>query len=144
MTGVQTCALPIYIWEQENCGLFIDEGYMIAKSKAFVALLTQGRSKNIPLLTLSQRPRLVTPFAFSEADYLMIFRLSKPEDRKTMQDYVDQDISKRLPPYHSYWYDVTRDALTVLRPVPDREWIKAAIQGKLDALNTRQRSKQFV
>jgi hypothetical protein len=132
------------VWEHENIGLFIDEGYMIGKSQAFVACLTQGRSKNIPMITLTQRPRFISGFVFSEADYLMIFQLSKPEDRKTVQDYVDQDISGRLPKHHSYWYDVGDDKLVLLRPVPDREWIKSTIQGKIDALNKVQRSKQFV
>lgn len=137
-------ALLWHIWERENCGIFVDEGYMLRKSTAFVSLLTQGRSKNIPIITLTQRPRFITPFVFSEAEYLMIFRLTKPEDRKTVQDYVDADISERLPPYHSYWYDVARDQLVVLRPVPDREWIKSTIRGKLDALTSSQKSKQFV
>lgn len=132
------------IWEQENIGLFIDEGYMIGKSQALVACLTQGRSKNIPMITLTQRPAWITQFAFSEADYLMIFQLTTGRDKKTVQEFVERDISKRLPKHYSYWYDVAEDALTILRPVPAREWIISAIQEKLDALAKVQRSKQFV
>lgn len=132
------------IWDHENVGIFVDEGYMIGKSRAFIACLTQGRSKNIPMIVLTQRPRFITGFAFSEADFLMIFRLSKPEDRKTVQDYVDGDISKRLPEHWSYWYDVTRDALTILRPVPSREWIVREIKAKLSILEDRTTAKTFV
>jgi hypothetical protein len=132
------------LWDRENVGLFVDEGYMIGKSKAYVACLTQGRSKHIPVITLTQRPRFISPFAFSEADYLMIFQLTKPEDKKTVQDYVDQDISERLPPHWSYWYDVGKDQLAVLRPVPSRDFIIRTLGERLDSLNRTYRTKQFV
>jgi len=41
-------------WDQENIGLFFDEGLMVGKngrSRWMRALLTQGRSKHIPMIT---------------------------------------------------------------------------------------------
>lgn len=133
-----------YIWEHEYCGIFIDEGYMIGKSRAFIACLTQGRSKNIPMITLSQRPAWITKFVFSEADYLQIFKLTLAVDKKTVQEYVDRNIQKRLPPYYSYWYDVNREELAVLRPVPGRDFIVKTIRDKLVAMRIAHGSKQFV
>jgi hypothetical protein len=133
-----------HIWEHEYCGVFVDEGYMIGKSNAFIACLTQGRSKHIPMIILSQRPAWITKFAFSEADYLMIFQLRLPIDRKTVQEYVEADISRRLPPHHSYWYDVNQDKVVQLRPVPSRDVIINTFKERLIALNTRQRQKTFV
>src|ERR1700677_1297943 len=44
------------IWEHENIGLYIDEGFMLAKSNALDTILIQGRSKNVPVIMLTQRP----------------------------------------------------------------------------------------
>lgn len=133
-----------FVWEHENCGIFVDEGYRLSKSDAYQTLLTQGRSKHTPVITLIQRPRFVTGFALSEADFLMVFRVTKPEDRKTIQDYVDGDISRRLPRYWSYWYDVEEDQLAVLRPVPDRTQIVRKINDRLELMYRDTRAKQFV
>ncbi len=112
------------IWNAGKTGLFVDEGYMLDKSKAYRALLTQGRSKRIPIVTLVQRPVWVDRFAISEANHLHLFDLHDIRDRMTVQpllkgiDYVRDE----LEPYHSYWWDVGRKAAFTLRPVP--EWDK--------------------
>jgi hypothetical protein len=116
-------------WSQEDIGIYIDEGYMIPRySKAFQALLTQGRSKNIEMIMLSQRPVRCHPMMFSESDYLVVFRLNKPQDRETMQDAMSMNINKRLPEYNSYWYDVGRDKGFTLKPAPDRDDIVEAFE----------------
>lgn len=132
------------IWEQEYCGIFIDEGYMIGKSKAFEACLTQGRSKYIPIITLTQRPSWITRFAFSEADFFMIFRLTDRRDRMIVAEFVEQPTEKRLQKYNSYWYDVNQEELNVLRPVPDREIIKGIFNRKLAALEEKRLSKRNI
>lgn len=137
-------ALLWVIWEHEYCGVFIDEGYMIGKSKAYEALMTQGRSKNIPVITLTQRPSWISRFAFSEADYFMIFQLNDKRDRDTVQSFVGVDIEKKLPRYWSYWYDVSRDQVVRLRPVPGRDVILGKIKSKLAALEQRQVSRKVV
>src|ERR1700722_17334554 len=45
------------VWEQQNVGILVDEGYMIDRNdRWFNACLTQGRSRHIPMIILSQRP----------------------------------------------------------------------------------------
>lgn len=106
------------IWAAENIGLFVDEGYMLGHSRALQAVLTQGRSKRIPAILLTQRPSWITRFAFSEADYIQVFRLTDERDRKTVRSFVPYDSDKPLPEYYSIWYDVARDKIDLLRPVP--------------------------
>jgi hypothetical protein len=106
------------IWEAQNIGLFVDEGYMIGHSRALQAILTQGRSLNIPTMILSQRPSWITRFAFSEADFIQVFRLTDERDRKTVRSFVPYEFEKPLPSYYSVWYDVNQDRVTILRPVP--------------------------
>lgn len=119
------------IWEQENVGIYIDEGYMINRnSDALSALLTQGRSKHIPMITLTQRPVWLNSFILSESEFYQVFRLQRVQDVKKMADVVPADMSERLPEYHSYYYDVGRNQMNVLPPGPDAFAI-------LDTINTR-------
>lgn len=109
------------VLQQEETGLYFDEGYMIAtRNHAFNACLTQGRSKRIQMIVLSQRPTWMSRFVFSEADFFQVFRLNDRRDYETIQSMISVDIKKRLAAYHSHWYDVGADAGAVFAPVPDR------------------------
>ena len=107
------------IWERGRIGVYIDEGYMVSnKNRAFKALLTQGRSKHIPMIVLTQRPVWMSRFAISEADFHQIFFLADERDRDTVQSFIPYDVTeRRLPKYHSYYYDIGDDEFTGLNPV---------------------------
>ena len=120
------------VWKNEKTGIYIDEGYMVGKNNpAFRAILTQGRSKEIPAIILSQRPLWLDRFVWSEADYFQVFHLNTEDDRKTIARYLPVKSIDRLPEYHSYYYDVGADAIVTLRPVPDRDIIITAIGDRL-------------
>lgn len=120
------------IWVQENHGVHLDEGYMVPRnSKAFLALLTQGRSKNIEMIMCTQRPVMCHPMMFSESDFLCSFRLNKPRDRETINEYMNADVRNRLPEYNSYWYDVAKNKTFVLGPAPSREEIVGSFRHRL-------------
>jgi hypothetical protein len=94
------------------------------RSPAFQAILTQGRSKGIPVIMLTQRPIWVTRFAFSEADYIQLFQLTDRRDTKLVKEFMPLPIDADLPgPYYSWWWDNGRNFKAVLAPVPDREEI---------------------
>jgi hypothetical protein len=114
-------ALMWQIWQREHIGIFVDEGYMISpRSPAFQAILTQGRSKVIPVIMLTQRPAWVTRFAFSEADYIQLFQLTDTRDAKIVKQFMPLPIETALPaPYYSWWWDNARNYKAVLQPVPD-------------------------
>lgn len=84
------------LWKQEYCGLYTDEGYMIpgVRNPAFRALLTQGRSKKIEMVTLSQRPVWMDRFTFTEADFWQIFRLNGLDDRKSVSAIIGNQIDR--------------------------------------------------
>ena len=64
-------------WAQEYIGIYIDEGYMLPKlDRWFRACLTQGRSKLIEMIILSQRPVWMDKYVFTEANYFAVFKLS--------------------------------------------------------------------
>lgn len=118
------------IWEHGAVGVYVDEGYMVGKSDAFDAILTQGRSLRIPVILLSQRPVWLTRFAFSEADYFQVFHLTDTRDHDTVQSFAPLRLEKRLPRYHSWYYDVKRDRKVLFRPVPGEDDLMAAIEEK--------------
>lgn len=121
------------IWKRENTGVFIDEGYMVGRrNKAFLALLTQGRSKHIPMITLSQRPVWMSRFAISEANFHQVFFLADESDRDVVQRFIPHELSEKpLPRFHSYYYDVGNDTLTGLKPVPSPAEIFETFEEKL-------------
>lgn len=121
------------IHTQGHCGIFFDEGYMIPKkSKGLLAILTQGRSKHIPIITLSQRPTQINRFAVSESDFYVIYHLNDRRDRKTVEEFLPRQGLERRPEYHSYYYDVSQDNFLKLRPVPPPDVILAEIEQKLE------------
>lgn len=109
------------IWARGNIGIWIDEGFMLGnRNPALNALLTQGRSKNIEMIILLQRPVWASRFIFSEANYFAIFNLTQDDDRKHVRQFTNGRAIQLLPDYHSTWYDVQRQKGVVLGPVPDR------------------------
>lgn len=132
------------ILDKERIGLFADEGYMLpndGKSRAFKGILTQGRAKRIPVITLSQRPVNVSRFAFSEASHIVALDLNDEDDQKTVGRYTARDFLKwfppefaglkKLPDYHARWYGVKKDTRHVIAPVPPAEEIAASIDAQL-------------
>lgn len=137
------------LWNEGNAGLFVDEGYMIPGEKGgpFQAILTQGRSLQIPVITLTQRPVGVNRFVFSESNHKMIFELNDDRDKDVIReftpkgfiDWVPQGIGVKdphgdemlLPRFWSRWYDKRERSRFVLRPVPEASEIIDAIDGQL-------------
>jgi hypothetical protein len=120
------------LWNRGHAGVMVDEGYMVGRNnRAFRALLTQGRSRHVPMIVLSQRPVWMDRFVFSEAEYHQIFRLQHRKDREAVEQFVPADLEKRLPEYHSYYYDVGQNHVYVVRPVPSLQHIHETFRQRL-------------
>lgn len=124
------------VWQRERVGLYIDEGYMLPdKGGAFRGILTQGRSKHIPVIALSQRPVWVNRFVFSEADFYSVFHLNDTRDRQTVQSFIPAKTVTAgidsLEKYHSFWYDVSQNQLFQLSPVPGEDEIRERVHSRL-------------
>lgn len=115
------------VWGRRNIGLYIDEALRIPTSRkgAFEAILTQGRSLHIPVISLSQRPVDLTRYAFSEANHVAAFRLTDIRDRKSVSEYVPipKEYGDSLPEFHSIWYNVGQNRKYTIKPVPEGEEI---------------------
>lgn len=114
------------VWAQEKVGLYFDEMYNVpdpVKKSALKAVLTQGRSKAIPAICLTQRPAWISRFVFSEADFYAVFHLNTIKDIQKIEEFFpkETDVRNRLPEYNSYWYDVGSNASFELKPAPSAE-----------------------
>ena len=129
------------LWEihkRGNMGVYIDEGYMMGRYNApFRALLTQGRSKRIPMIVLSQRPVFMDGFVFSESGFFQMFRLQQPRDIKAVSDWVrfkDRKAREKfetMPEYHSYFFSVKDNEGTFFSPVSPLENTYAIFEARL-------------
>jgi hypothetical protein len=137
------------IWKRGNTGLFIDEGYMIPKNqKAFRAILTQGRSKRIPIITLSQRPVWMDRFVLTESEYHQIFHIGHEDDIKELRKFISDktmpvkdpktgerytlaELMDEMPDYHSLYHDKGIRKLGRLGKVPSIEHIHATFARRL-------------
>lgn len=130
-----------WVYETENVGVYIDEGYMISpRDHALNTLYTQGRSKHIPIITLSQRPSKISRFAVSEAGFLQVFYLTDRRDRQILQEFIPYDFEPlmnprisdvQLPDFHSVYYPTGGREVLIMRPVPDDASILAQFAQKL-------------
>jgi hypothetical protein len=105
---------------------------MIGRRNAgFNACLTQGRSKRIEMIILSQRPRWMSLFVFSEANYFIVKNLTLPDDRKHISTFVGGREIALLPEHHSYWYIADKQRGQLMKPVPPPERLIETIRNRL-------------
>ena len=126
---------------RQGSGVYFDEGYSIPKnSPSYRRILTQGRSLRVPSITLTQRPKWLDVFAFSEADFIQLFRLNRDEDIKTVAGWLPDNVPvyQRLPEFHSWYYDVGRNSAALFNPVPDADYIADRIKKRLGVRNKKQ------
>jgi hypothetical protein len=119
------------IWHAENIGLFVDEAALMPDRDAWRAILQQGRSKRIPTIACTQRPVDVKRALFTEASYFCIYRLQDRRDARVIEGFVPADLSSPLPPYHWRWYDVQRNQLMHMSPVPGKPAVAEQLRSRL-------------
>jgi hypothetical protein len=121
------------IWDRGNCGIFCDETFMVGNNDAFNSCLTQGRSKRIPMIMCTQRPVWISRFCFSEASYIQVFDLNDARDIDTIEGFVPilWDKEQPLGQHQSWYYEIDRNYLVRLNPVPDMDRIRATFGNRL-------------
>lgn len=137
-------AIEAWLWDvfwRGRIGLYFDEGTMLPNVQKYVgktalkAILSQGRSRRVPAITVTQRPSGILPSFLSEADFLAIFYLRTEQDKKRVKDLVYPEIMDGLSQdFRSRWYDVGRDQVTTFAPVPDGDTIRAAFDARLTGI----------
>lgn len=141
-----------YLWliyANGRCGVIFDELMMVPKqydihNNPVQALLTQGRSKRIPLYLLAQRPARVNISTFSEATFIAEFRLYKKDDLIRVQEYIPENNPifadrKPLPRYYCKWWDSRREMALVLKPAPGASEILDIVAHRVDRMRQHEK-----
>jgi DNA helicase HerA-like ATPase len=117
--------------------VLIDEGLMInPRNKEMLALQTQGRSKDISVITLSQRPKYISLFTVTQASYVYIFNVMGTQDVKTLEEVIRpkghklEDVIDSLEEFHYVAYDEKKKAgdIEIMPPV------KFPVKGKIEPI----------
>lgn len=99
-------------------GTFIDELYQVVRrgqpGDGLTGMVTRGRDRKQSIIMGAQRPSRVPLFMFSEANFIATMRLSLPDDRHRIYEYVGSPrVMRKLPARKWYWFDVDKDDLTL-------------------------------
>jgi len=117
------------VWSKGNIGLFVDEVSLIPSKAAFKAILRQGRSKQIPVISCTQRPVDCDREVFSESQFRMFYGIEDPRDWLVIKGlFKHGDVEKPLPPYWCYWYNAKDKTCLTLKPVPPPEEIAKTLR----------------
>lgn len=111
------------LYRRGQTGVMIDEGIMLGQhSKGLRTLLTQGRSRECPMIILTQRPKFLDRYAFSESEFIQCFHFQLPDDQAAMREFIpdlDFDYLRDLGQHHSMIYDIRENEIEYLKPCPD-------------------------
>lgn len=110
-------------WARENIGLYFDEASDATGLPWFRRCLRQGRSRHVPMICVTQRPRWLDRYVWSEADFFQGFKVHLFDDKQTADQMVPGYARAKLPEFHSVWHDVKRGMSILLAPVPQRHVI---------------------
>lgn len=121
------------VWKRGDIGLFVDEVSLVPRKDAFKAILRQGRSKHIPVISCTQRPVDCDREVFTESQYRVLLGIEdKQRDYPVIRGlFGEQDVRSDLKRFHSYWYDAKQRHLFNLKPVPSPDKIAAGLRAKV-------------
>ncbi len=131
------------VYLRGRTGLFFDEALMVPNQRrdrsAFVAILTQGRSLQIPSIVLTQRPSHVSNYAFSEANFYALFALNDKKDIDRVASFAPVDdpehpawnLETKIAKYNCRWYDQEEHTSAIMKPAPSADKILARFDERL-------------
>jgi DNA helicase HerA-like ATPase len=134
------------VYKRGKTGLMFDEISMIPELRGegnsggpMKSILSQGRSKEIPLYSLSQRPVDVNKHVYSEANFTAAFRLRSRKDYEKVMDAVPDDnpvwdSTRKLKKYECRWYDAEQDWGAFLGPCPPPDAILDTITKRMNTI----------
>lgn len=120
------------LYLRKDVGILMDEPDLANRSDAFVDILRKGRTRRLPVITLSQRPVDVSRYVFSEATFIRVYFLNDKRDWDTVSHFTPFDGEEPLPKFHSLYYQVgDRENVWLLSPAPPVEESLARIDAQL-------------
>ncbi len=118
------------IFNSKNNALYVDEAALISTPSKILyyhkVIVTQGRSYDVGIINVSQRPRDIHNTLISESEHLFVFALSLETDviklRQQMGNAADEIYT--LPEYHFLYHNVKTNKSFIFKPIktlPERK-----------------------
>ncbi len=118
------------IFNSKNNALYVDEAALISTPSKILyyhkVIITQGRSYDVGIINVSQRPRDIHNTLISESEHLFVFALSLETDviklRQQMGNAADEIYT--LPEYHFLYHNVKTNKSFIFKPIktlPERK-----------------------
>lgn len=94
---------------RRNCIVWVDEAMSVSPNPSkipeyYKAILTRGRSRNVAVWSLTQRPKGLANVILSEATHYFVFRLQLEQDRERIVDITGASEFYEIPPKFHFWY----------------------------------------
>jgi len=112
--------LLLAAFQRGRTGIYIDEGHLVGQSQAVRTIMVAGRSKRVPMMWTSQRAAWIDTFIWSQASFYRVFQLQTVHDVKRFEENFPIPW-KSPPPFHSYYFDVSKGRTYLLKPAPPIE-----------------------
>lgn len=117
------------MFERKNCTIIIEEcGAVIRKSGIlyktmpnFAKCLNQGRSENVSVICVSQRPAQIHTDVLAQSDHIICFSLTSERDREAIRNYFEVDDLALLNNYEFLWYNIPAGKKNVCYKLYKRE-----------------------
>ena len=122
------------LWDKKNIGILIDEALDIGNLTGYKRIIRQGRSKQIPIIQLMQRPSGVNRLVISESEYFQIFFMKDNRDKEIIQEFIpdyDKKANELQSTRESYYYDIKEDKTYKVEPLPELDIIYDRLHEKL-------------
>lgn len=102
-------ALFKFVYERENTILWIDELMSVAESATkyplyLKALMTRGRSKNVSVWSLTQRPVDIPSICTANSTHFFVYDLMLEQDRYKMSQVTGMPEMRERPGKFNFWY----------------------------------------
>jgi hypothetical protein len=97
-----------WVYLRENTTIWIDELMSIAEVSKYPpylkACMTRGRSKDVSVWALTQRPMDIPTIVLANTTHFFVFNLNLPQDRKKMAETTGMMEFLESPGYRNFWY----------------------------------------
>jgi hypothetical protein len=99
---------PLALYTDEVYGI-LPRGSAVNPGYWLTAVYTRGRSRHLSAWAATQRPRRIPLYMVSEADWLAVFYLRAPIDRKYVAELLgDARLEDEIPDKYGFWLQYAR------------------------------------
>lgn len=103
-----------WIFWRQNTIVYVDEVMAVIRNSQFLPdyymrCVQMGRSRNIGVWSVSQRPTRIPQNLISESEHFIVHELRNPRDLRRVAEFSDPIIERKPISEHDFWYYSVRE-----------------------------------